>query len=231
MIVQEQAQVVKTIFELYEQGKSITEIWKLLNEYQIPSPSGKERWARSMIQKILRNEKYTGDIMLQKFLTTDHISHRSVRNSCTEVPAYYIENHHTPIVERKTFERVQTILDMKGVGTAKGKNSGKSIQYPFGGMLHCPYCGQPLYQRTLPISRRSKHSRYWCCEVGEQACRGFVMRSQLIEKAVLQAYKELDIERLEKKIRQSKSVKRRELAQSLLEMKEQHPELEQAEYC
>lgn len=236
IIVPEQAQVIKTIFQLYEKGKSVTGIWKFLNEQQIQSPSGKETWARSMIQKILRNEKYAGDIMLQKFLTTDHISHRSVKNSCTEVPAYYIENHHTPIIERKTFERVQKILDMKGMGTAKGDNGGICIQYPFGQMLHCPYCGQPLYQKAFRMPKQPKRIQYWCCQMEGESCRGFSVRSQMAEQAVLYAYNHLKLGEVERKIRQSKGaktskgVKAREQAESLLEMKKQHPKLEQAEY-
>ena len=85
IVVPEQAVVVQKIFQMYELGSSITDIWKYLNQNRVPSPDGKDGWARSIVQKMLRNEKYVGDLMLQKFLTSDHISHRAVRNPCTEV--------------------------------------------------------------------------------------------------------------------------------------------------
>lgn len=168
--------------------------------------------------------------MLQKFLTSDHISHRAVRNPCTEVPAYYIENHHTPIIDRKTYERVQVIRKMRGMGTALGRKKSKCIQYPFGQMLSCPYCGQPLHQRQIPNRGNSTHAQGWCCEVGLKACRGFIIRSVFVEEAVLRAYEMVDMGAVIQKKKMGKSAKTRAAAEMFCRVKEQHPKLESVEY-
>jgi hypothetical protein len=54
-------------------------------------------------------------------------------------------------------------------------------------MLKCPHCGSTLYQRTLKL-QVSGSGKGWCCEVGENACKNFIIRSEIVEKAVLQAY-------------------------------------------
>lgn len=207
-IVPEQAAVVQKIFSLYEHGENIGNIKEYLEKNNIPSPEGKETWERPVILRILKNERYAGDILLQKYLTTDHISHRAVKNACTEVPAYYIENHHTPIINRKTFDRVQKILEMQSIGTASGRRSGKCIQYPFGGLLRCPDCGQPLHQRAVYVQTCRNRTQGWCCEVGEDACRGFVIRSQFVEEAVLEAYRRVDIKAVERKAAEGKQRRR-----------------------
>ena len=99
----------------------------------------------------------------EKLLTTDHISHKAVRNECREVPAYYIKNHHLPIVSRATFDRVQKILQLRSQGSCAGRTGSKCIQYPLGQMLKCPYCGSPLYQRSLFV--QAERGKAWCCEV------------------------------------------------------------------
>lgn len=230
VIVENQAAVVKRIFELYEHGRSIGEIVKYLSENQILSPSGKETWTKAVVYRMLKNEKYAGDIMLQKYLTADHISHHIIKNPCTEVPAYYIENHHRPIIERKTFNRVQKIMDMQSMGTAHGKNNGKCIQYPFGAMLHCPYCGQPLYQRAVNVQSGSGRSQGWCCEIGEGACKNFVMRSAVIEKAVLEAYCKIDCKTLHKVIREGQNKDAQKAAKQMAALKQKHPKMEKVDY-
>ena len=77
---------------------------------------------------ILKSEVYIGDMLLQKFRTVDHLSHRSVRNDATETPSYYITDHHPAIVSRETFERVQRIQAMRN------RNGGHAPQYPYGGL-------------------------------------------------------------------------------------------------
>lgn len=230
VIVPNQASVVKKIFELYEHGQSIGEIVKYLSKNKVLSPNGKDTWTKACIYRMLKNEKYAGDIMLQKYLTADHISHHIIKNPCTEVPAYYIENHHMPIIERKTFNRVQKIMDMQSMGTAHGNNNGKCIQYPFDNMLHCPYCGQPLYQRAVNVQSGSGRSQGWCCEIGEDACKNFVMRSAVIEKAVLEAYQKVDCNILCDKIRKSQSESVKEAAKQMLALKQKHPKMEKVEY-
>ena len=63
-----------------------------------------------MVYHMLCNEKYMGDILLQKYYTENHLTHKICRNNQRKIPAYYVENHHPPIVSRRQFERVQLML-------------------------------------------------------------------------------------------------------------------------
>jgi len=115
-IATEKAQVVRQMFALYERGQSLREIARQLNANGIPSPRG-TAWTYGSVSDILKSEVYIGDMLLQKFRTVDHLSHRSVRNDATETPSYYITDHHPAIVSRETFERVQR--NTRGYGNAR----------------------------------------------------------------------------------------------------------------
>lgn len=191
-IVPEQAAVVQNVFRLYEHGESIRGIAAFMTQHHIPSPNGAEKWSNSAVHTMLANERYAGDIVLQKFYVENHLSHKALRNLYSaEVPSYYIENHHTPIVSRRQFNRCQAIMAMRRVnGYAKTMDMGRCNQYPLGGKLRCPYCGSVLYQRSIPV--QLEHRAGWCCEQGENPCRRFIIRSNLVEEALLAAYNSLN---------------------------------------
>ena len=215
IVVPEEAKVVQFIFKLYERGASIDNILKQLMDKGIKSPTGNDKWVRSQVHIILKNEKYVGDLMLQKWCCTDHLTHKSVRNTGEEVRSFYVKNHHIAIVDRKTYDRVQYILGMKKMCNGDTKN-----QYPFGDKLLCPICGKPLHAQTILI--QSKHSRGWCCQEG---CGNFIIRGYCIEPMLVKAYNELDIESI-----RSKLEKRPKSAGLALKLKEEIPTVDKVDY-
>ena len=98
------AKFVQTIFEMRADGKSLGTISGWLHESRIPSPTGKERWSRETISKLLKNEKYVGDVMLQKTFVKNLFSGKQVRNT-GELDKYFIQGHHPAIVSRDLFEK------------------------------------------------------------------------------------------------------------------------------
>ena len=100
-----EADVVRKIFELRVSGRSLNEISDCLYSERIPSPTGKERWSRETISKILKNEKYTGDVVLQKTFVRDVLSGKQSRN-VGQMNRYMIHEHHPAIVSREIFEAV-----------------------------------------------------------------------------------------------------------------------------
>ena len=98
------AKFVQTIFEMRADGKSLGTISDWLHESRIPSPTGKERWSRETISKLLKNEKYVGDVMLQKTFVKNLFSGKQVRNT-GELDKYLIQGHHPAIVSRDLFEK------------------------------------------------------------------------------------------------------------------------------
>ena len=88
-----------------------TEIAAALTEQGIKSPKGKDFWRAATIRGILRNEKYCGDALMQKTCTIDFREHKSVKN--TMLNKYFKEEHHTAIIKKSDWQKVQQILDEK----------------------------------------------------------------------------------------------------------------------
>ena len=225
-IVPEQAAVVQKIFDLYEHGESIQNIRRYLEAHGIKSPNGEMKWTNSAVHTLLINERYTGDIVLQKYITRDHLSHKQEKNPANVVPSYFVEAHHTPIVTREQYERCMKIMGMRRVnGKNKKNDTGTCNQYPLGDKLRCPYCGSALYQRRVPV--QAKPGGGWVCEKGDDACHGFIIRSSLVEKALLEAYQKLDADKIAEK---TKSKRFGDAAKKALEIKTESPVFESVEF-
>ena len=100
-----EADIVRKIFKLRVSGRSLNEISQWLFDEHIPSPTGKERWSRETVSKILKNEKYTGDVVLQKTFVRDVLSGKQSRN-VGQMNRYMIHDHHPAIVSKEMFERL-----------------------------------------------------------------------------------------------------------------------------
>lgn len=109
-IVPEEAEVVRKIFELYIQGNGVRKIKKYLESHGIKTVTGKTEWSTSTIDRMLSNEKYAGQVLMQKSYTPDYLTGKKEKN-CGQLAMYLMENAHEPIIDRETFARVQ---DMKG---------------------------------------------------------------------------------------------------------------------
>ena len=151
VIEEEEAAVVRRIFNAYDKGKSVREIADELNVDGIPSPM-KSTWSGNRIAAVLGNERYVGDVLTNKYYVKDHMSHKLLKNN-GEVEQVLLNNHHTPIVQRELFDRVQTIKELKS-----------SSHYPYEGFLVCPHCGRKLVYRAevLGVKRSA-----WCCDIDE----------------------------------------------------------------
>lgn len=111
-----EAQIVKYIYESCLEGASPSEIAAALTEQGVKSPMGKDTWLPGTVRNILKNEKYCGDALMQKTYTKDYRTHRSVKN--TDLNMYFKENHHTAIIKKEDWLKVQKLLTA-GHSTAK----------------------------------------------------------------------------------------------------------------
>lgn len=106
MINEEEASVVKMIFDLYLQGHGSSYIQNELSKKKIRSPHGGNVWPRNTIEKLLRNEKYTGDVIVYKTFTADFPSRKRIVNN--ELRSKFMnKGHHEPIISQKVFDKVQ----------------------------------------------------------------------------------------------------------------------------
>jgi DNA invertase Pin-like site-specific DNA recombinase len=105
-IIPEEAEVVRRIYRRYLAGDSIIAIRDALVSDGVPSPRKKEVWTTATVRNILENERFCGDVILQKTYVTDPIS-KKVKKNNGELPKVFIKNNHPAIIERSEFERVQ----------------------------------------------------------------------------------------------------------------------------
>lgn len=156
-IVEEEAEVVRRIYQLYLDGHTVREITRILTGDGIPTPSGKNcNWSVSTIMSILRNEKYKGDALLQKVYTADFLNKKMKKNNGV-LPQYYVENSHPAIIDEETFDLVQAELAKRG-GSSRGRKSGSV----FDRKVICGDCGH-FYGQKLWYSDASGRVYVWRC--------------------------------------------------------------------
>lgn len=112
-IYEPEANVVRLIYQMFYDDKTIPEICYILNQQGIPSPRGGQ-WTYSTVKTILTNEKYSGDVLMQKTVTVDIFSHRSIRND-GRANQFFIQGYHEAIIPRELWLEVQQILKGENV--------------------------------------------------------------------------------------------------------------------
>lgn len=196
-IVPEEAETVRMIYDLFLDGLSFTRIKKALENQNLLTATGKKIWSESNIKSILKNEKYVGDALLQKTFTVDCISKKVQKNN-GERPMYLMTNHHDPIIDRDTFNRVQQELARR---TSKRKISDKTIteqgkyssKYALSELLICGHCGTP-YRRCTWTSCGRKQIVWRCIsrlEYGKKYCTDSpTIHEEPLQRAILSAVNE-----------------------------------------
>lgn len=156
MVIDErQAEVVRRIFADVLAGKASNTIAKELNQNGIPSRRG-GKWEGQVITGMIRNEKYVGDVILQKTYMDDRFKHR--RNN-GEKDQFYIKDHHPAIVSREDFQAANDLIDFnaKEKGLAAGTDKYNK-RYAFSGKIICGECGMKWKRVKSP-----KYASYTCC--------------------------------------------------------------------
>ena len=142
----EQAEVVRLIFRLFLEGMTPHSIATELTHRGIKTPGGKDVWNQQTVRRMLSNEKYKGDALLQKFYTTDFLSKKKKKNE-GEVPQYYVEGNHEAIIPPAVFDNVQVLMQSRGKGSSR--NSCVSV---FSSKIRCGDCGSWAGAGTAPRS-------------------------------------------------------------------------------
>ena len=146
VIDEREAEIVRFIFRSCLNGMGKGRITEALREQGVPCRLGGE-WQTETVGGILRNEKYTGDALLQKTYIENHLTKRKCFNR-GELPQYYAENTHPAIIDHETYERVQALIAER----REKANVQKDVtaRYPFTGLIVCGCCGAHYHRRTNP---------------------------------------------------------------------------------
>ena len=161
-----EAEVVKRIYREFLEGKSYYAIGHGLAADGIRTAAGGEYWHCSTIKKILMNEKYIGDALLQKTVTTDFLTKKRVVNNGI-APQYYVENNHEAIIPREVYMKVQDeMMRRAGVRESSGNRHVYSGKHAFSSIVYCAHCGD-IFQRChwfirderLPVWRCARRKK------------------------------------------------------------------------
>ncbi len=190
-----EAETVRLIFELYLQGYGTYTIANKLEALGKVNKKGEVKWTDSGIRGIIKNEKYKGDLLLQKTITTDPISKRRIENFGEE-EQYYVRDHHEPIVSREVWEQAKEIRLSRNRKTDKkadGKREKYTKKYALSSMCECGFCGTKLTRRTLHSSSKYETPVWYCrnaANKGKHNCpNSKSVHESILENAFLEAYK------------------------------------------
>lgn len=195
-IIPNQAEVVRKIYDLFLSGTPVRGIQEYLNANSVPNINGEPKWARSAIDSILTNEKYCGDVLLQKTYIDDCIN-KKVKKNTGQLPMYLVQNHHEGIISRETFDAAQAELARRSAGKSPSKKNAPtgrsrySSKYALSDRLYCGECGT-RYQRCTWRNRDGSKRIVWRCvsrvDYGNKYCHDSpTLDEEPLHRAILDA--------------------------------------------
>ena len=170
---------------MYLNGKGSKVIARTLNERAIPAPGG-ETWHQARIMHILRNEKYIGDLNLQKYYSENHITKRTlVNDGCLK--RYYVTENHEPIIDRGMFDRVQQLIKDK----AERHPHIAPYDYSFKDKVFCGKCGAKYYRKKVHTGTQYEHF-VWRCNTYSNKGKKYCSNKQIPDEVLVNMAKRYD---------------------------------------
>lgn len=154
----EEAKIVKLIYDNFLNGLSAGQTESQLADMGVKSYMG-QHFSRGSVRNILRNEKYTGNMLMQKQFITDHITHHCKDNE-GELPQYWVADSHEAIIPLETFNQVQDEIARRralGVFANPAINTGC-----FTSKIKCGYCDRSFHRSTR-VRNNGKPYTIWTC--------------------------------------------------------------------
>lgn len=170
VVKEDEAAVIRRIFDLYLQGIGKQNIANILNADGVPRRYAQKKWYHSTIDYVLNNERYMGDALLQKKYTTDTLPFRKKKNR-GEKPQYYVDNSNPPIISREMYQAAQALQKSRNHSV---KREG---QHTLTGILRCPDCGRSFRRMML------NGTAYWLCSgraAGAESCQSRRVRENAV---------------------------------------------------
>jgi len=183
-IVEFEAKIIRRIYTMFLEGKTIRTIANTLTDEKIPTPKGKKVWSVSTIVSILSNEKYKGDALLQKTYIADYLK-KTVKKNEGEMPQYYIEESHPAIIDPKMWNLVQSEMKTRRPDRRKRSNGN-----PFAAKIICGECGG-FYGSKVWHSADQYRTHIWQCNrkyKEKTFCDTPYLREDIIKEGFIEAF-------------------------------------------
>lgn len=184
---EKQADTVRLIYKWFLEGYSAFTIANKLSEMGVPTPMHKKKWHHDVVMSILKNEKYKGDALLQKYYTTDFLTKKLKKNE-GEIQQYYVEGHHEAIISPSVFELVQAEILRRN--SSSSKHSGISI---FSSKIKCGDCGSWFGSKIWHSNDKYRKVIFQCNHKfnGECKCTTPHLTEQQIKDIFVSAFNKL----------------------------------------
>jgi len=195
-VVPDEAELVKHIFNLCEQGYGDDKIAKTLNDMGVKSYFG-NLWYRSSVRGVLTNYNYTGDLILQKTYRENHLT-KTTKINYGEMDMFHVANNHEPIISKEQFQNVKRI---RAERLPRNHRVAFTL-HSFTGFLKCGVCGRSYKHK------KNKYLEYWVCstyeQLGKSYCDSKQIRDDVLKKATCQVLnlEEFDTQKLDQFIAQ-----------------------------
>jgi len=190
-----QAKIVKRIYKEFLDGEGANRIARDLENDGVLNWHGKAKWYEGSIRKMLTNEKYKGDALLQKTYTVDFLSKKRADNN-GQVPQYYVEDSHPAIIDKEMWEAVQLEMERRRVYVLK--HGIQKLEYattnnPFAGRVICGDCGQIFGRKVWNSTNERLRRHIWRCNgkypaKGEKGCESKHIDNGVLYQAFINAF-------------------------------------------
>ncbi|MCT4510010.1 MAG: recombinase family protein [Tepidibacter sp.] len=188
IVVEEEAIIVKMIFNMYAQGKGYKHIASKLNKLGYKTKRGKE-FSITSIKTVLLNPIYIGKIRFNRY-----VDYSKKRKKGRQEDFILADGVHEPIIDVDLWEQVQHIFKKRKSKTKRGFTGS----YILSGVLKCPACGAPMVSSKTVNKLKDgtrKEIRYYVCgnykNKGTSVCRSNGIRASVAEEYVLNRLKEV----------------------------------------
>ena len=184
VINEDEAKVVRRIFNDFLSGKGTPAIAKELTKEKIKTGRGNTNWTSNAVYKIIKQEKYYGAVRTQKSVTLEPHTHKRVWNKENE-PQYLIKDNHPAIISEDMFLRVQRELKLRSEMRKEDKEgviSTHSNTSAYSNIFICGECGRPVIRRTLTTKSNGEkmHFKAWHCRVAAGREKGMKCKAQYV---------------------------------------------------
>jgi DNA invertase Pin-like site-specific DNA recombinase len=187
-INEQEAPIVRIIFDEYLKGLGKLAIAKKLNADGIRTKNDRE-WSSDKVREILRNEKYAGDLLLQKVFISSHLEKKNCKNDGI-LPKYYISSNHEAIIDREAFDAVQDEMNRRKKNYSTKPTSNI---YPFTSKIICSHCGK-YYHRKINNAGTKYQKAIWICSTYNTMGKSYCDAKQIPESVLEELRTELNKE-------------------------------------
>ncbi|MBQ2615841.1 MAG: recombinase family protein [Synergistaceae bacterium] len=185
-IDEEEAKIVRQIYDLFLEGKTLNYIANLLTSNGVKTPGGKNKWSVETVKRILSNEKYKGDALLQKTIVVDYLT-KKVKKNEGDARQFYISNSHPAIIEPDRFDLVQVELARRCTYRSQLSNNS-----PFTSRIICGDCGGFFGHKVFHGKDKYRVDVWYCNHRYEgDVCETPILREDQIKNAFLEALSQI----------------------------------------